>query len=89
MPIAIAPSVLFREFGDQAVLLHLDTERYFSLNDSALRMWTLLTSGHDVDATAAIVSEEFDVDVATAAADVRTLMTALVARGLAVGDGGE
>jgi hypothetical protein len=72
-----ADGVLFRKFGDEAVLLHLSTERYFSLNDSALRMWELLIAGEDVEATAEVVAREYDTDVATVASDVESLLREL------------
>lgn len=77
MNIAAAPDVLFRKFGSEAVLLHLGTERYFSLNDSALRMWELLSSGHGPQDVAATVAEEYDVDRQTVAADVKALLAEL------------
>jgi phosphohistidine swiveling domain-containing protein len=75
--VAAAPDVLFRKFGDEAVLLHLGTERYFTLNDTALRIWELLTSGEGIPATAAVVAQEYDVDLDTVTADIEALLAEL------------
>lgn len=75
--VSAADDVLFRKFRDEAVLLHLGTERYFSLNDTALRTWELLTSGETTAATAVALAGEYDVDLAVARGDVDSLVTEL------------
>lgn len=86
--VSAADDVLFRKFGDEAVLLHLSTERYFSLNDSALRIWELLSAGESLAATAELVASEYDVDPATVASDVEALLGELERLGLITVDHG-
>jgi hypothetical protein len=40
-----APDVIFENFGDETVLLHLESGKYFSLNPSAMYFWELLCQG--------------------------------------------
>jgi hypothetical protein len=40
-----APDVIFENFGDETVLLHLESGKYFSLNPSAMYFWELLCEG--------------------------------------------
>lgn len=80
--ISLAPDVLLRKVGDEAVLLHLGSERYFSLNDSAARMWELLAEGKDPAAVAQALSEEYEADVARLQADVEDLVRQLGESGL-------
>jgi hypothetical protein len=82
MKIAAAENVLFRVFGDEAVLLHLDTEQYYSLNDTGVRIWQLLDEGHSVDETCARMVEEFAVEDAVIRADVLALIEELKAADL-------
>lgn len=82
MKIAAADNVLFRTFGDEAVLLHLDTEQYYSLNETGVRIWQLLDEGRSVDETCARMAEEFDVEDALVRADVLALIEELKAADL-------
>jgi hypothetical protein len=80
----IAKDVLFRRLGDDAVLLHLSTERYYSLNDSALRIWELLIAGNDEQQTAKVIADEYDADDETIRADITRLISSLREAGLVV-----
>lgn len=75
--VTAAADVLFRKFGEEAVLLHLKTERYFSLNDSALLMWELLIEGHSASEVAARVAAVYDVTPETVAEDLQALLARL------------
>ena len=41
--------VLFHSFGGEAVLLDQKAETYYRLNETALRMWELVTGGASED----------------------------------------
>ena len=56
------PDVLFRRLGDDMVLFHLGSDRFFELNATGARFWELLTAGHDVDDALQLMREEFAVD---------------------------
>ena len=60
--IRAAQAVLVKPLNDEAVLLHLDTEQYFGLDEVALRMWTLLNTLPSVGAAYAALLEEYDVE---------------------------
>jgi Coenzyme PQQ synthesis protein D (PqqD) len=55
----VAPeSVLVRELSGEAVLLNLDSEMYFGLDEIGYRMWTLLTTSECIgDAYRQLLSE--------------------------------
>ncbi len=56
------PSVVFTKLDDsEAALLHLETKRYYSLNETGIRIWDLLqetTSPNDVSLA---LQKEYDV----------------------------
>lgn len=79
----IPEEVLSREIDGEAVLLDLRSGRYFGLNATGARMWALLKDGMEIDAAAAAIVEEFDVDLDRAHADVQAFVDSLVERGLA------
>ncbi|GEM_PF-1858242 len=77
-PMRIVPNsnVLFHRYGEEAVLLNLDTESYFSLNDTAIRMWELL-SAHTLDDACAALAEEYDAPLDMIREDVLALVASL------------
>jgi Coenzyme PQQ synthesis protein D (PqqD) len=76
MRVTVNQNVLFHQYGEEAVLLNLDTESYFSLNETAIRMWELVTT-HSFDEAAAIMAEEYDAPVEIIRDDMRALVDSL------------
>ena len=64
---------------DGAVLLHMGTKRYFSLNETGAEVWRLLEEGVPVDEIPQRLSERFDVAADDARAAVTALIDALIA----------
>ena len=64
--------------SDGAVLLHLHTKRYFSLNESGTRIWELLQRESGVDEIVSALVGEFDVPAAEARAAVEGLIAELL-----------
>src|SRR5262245_36173601 len=48
--VAVAPDVLFRLVGDEAVLLNLKTELYLGLDPVGTRMWNVLKEAATIPA---------------------------------------
>jgi len=60
---ALVPShVLVRHLEGEAVLLNLETEKYFGLDATGTRMWELLTTLPSIDAAYKQLLNEFEVD---------------------------
>jgi hypothetical protein len=74
---ASPPNVVFQLLDDESVLLHLQTERYYVLNDVATRMWQLLTESGSYTNTLAGLLAEFDSDEATLRRDLDDLIARL------------
>lgn len=52
--------VVSTEISDgESVLLSLETQQYYSLNETGARIWELLSSGHDPEAIASALTEEW------------------------------
>lgn len=71
------PAVVCTDMDDGAVLLDLETTSYYSLNRTALRIWTLIESNPTIEAVAARLAEEYDVDFDGALASAGRLVTTL------------
>ena len=75
--VVTSPDVLFREMAGEAVLLHLRTEHYYSLNEIGCRLWQLLSEhGHTETAIQQMLAE-YEVDEATLVRDMWDLIAQL------------
>ena len=59
--VTVPNKVLFRELQGEAVLLELDSGRYFGLNETGTRMWSLLTQQGQIGLALAVLRTEYDV----------------------------
>ncbi|MCJ7670532.1 MAG: PqqD family protein [Acidimicrobiia bacterium] len=78
----IPDHVAFEMLDGEAVVLDLESGTYYSFNSVATRVLQLFADGHDDESARASLLEEFDVDEATATADLEECVTELVGRGL-------
>ena len=53
--------VLFQEVGGEAVLLNLNSESYFGLNDVGTRIWILLVENNNLQSVLDLLLDEYDV----------------------------
>ncbi|MGH9196725.1 MAG: PqqD family protein [Acidimicrobiia bacterium] len=53
--------VVYTDLGDGAVLVHLDTKYYYSLNEVGLAIWRLLESTTDIDDLVQRLVSDYDV----------------------------
>lgn len=83
-PLGLAPDVVFQVIKGEALILKLDDEQVFALNETGARIAELITQGHRVDAVAAALSAEFGVARDRIDAEVRALVQSLVSRGLLI-----
>ncbi|MBU0552109.1 PqqD family peptide modification chaperone [Myxococcota bacterium] len=78
----IKEDVISRVVGGKAILLDPQTDELRHLNEPASLIWSLLLDGPRAAAELeAALLEEFDVDAATARADVAALLATLRAAG--------
>jgi hypothetical protein len=80
---AAAPAhVLVRILGQESVLLNLETEQYFGLDETGTRMWQLVTSSPSIDAAYQELLAEFDVEPDLLRSNFAELLSRLVDSGL-------
>ena len=77
--------MVFQEVEGETVLLDLERQHYFSLDEVGARVWALLGEhGGDVEGVVAAMLAEFDVDEQTLRRDVDALIAQLRSAGLVV-----
>lgn len=69
--------ILFQKLGDEAVLLHLDSEEYFGLDPVGTRMWEILMETGSTEKAMPKLLEEYDVDATNLKKDLDELITLL------------
>jgi hypothetical protein len=82
--VQVAGNVLFRDVGNEAVLLNLATSSYFGLNEIGARVWRLLASGASLAGVLEALQSEYDVPEEQLRRDLRALVDELVAEKLLV-----
>jgi hypothetical protein len=78
----IPKEVMTAHLAGEAVLLHTGTKAYFKLNETAAELWKGIEAGEDVERVVARLTAAFDVDAATARAEVVRVIGELETRGL-------
>ncbi len=77
------PDVVITELEDkEAVLLHLGTKMYFTLNETGLRIWQLMSCDLTLGEISTRLTEEFDVTPEKARECVQNLISELIAEKL-------
>ncbi len=74
--------VLVRVLDRELVLLNLETERYFGLDETGTRMWQLVTTLPNIDAAYQELLAEYDVQPELLRGNLNDLLGQLVEHGL-------
>jgi coenzyme PQQ synthesis protein D (PqqD) len=74
--------VLVQELEGEAVLLNLEGERYYSLDDVGTRMWNVLTTAPSIGAAHGALLDEYQVDSERLEQDLLELVERLASDGL-------
>ena len=87
--VKIPDDVLIREIDGEAVLLNLDSETYFGLDEVGVRMWTHLTDSASIQEAFSLLQAEYDVAEDQLRNDLMGLVRQLVDSGLLLLEDGE
>ena len=80
------PDVVSRRLGDEVVLVHLRTNRIFSLSPTGARFWELFSDGKSRTEIEAALLQEYDVTPEAVSTDVDALVRTLEAEQLVQGN---
>ena len=78
----IPHEVACAQVDDGAVILHMGTKRYFSLNETGAEIWRLLEDDVAISDIPQRLHERYDVGLDEARASVAELVATLAAQGL-------
>jgi hypothetical protein len=80
--VQVPEGVLIRELQGESVLLNLESECYFGLDEVGTRMWNALASTDSIEAACETLLAEYDVEPARLRSDLATFIDTLAEEGL-------
>jgi len=82
--VKVHDDVLISRLQEESVILNLDSERYFGLDDVGTRFLSALTTSDSIEAAYEVLRHEYDVDGSVLREDLLALVENLVAQGLLI-----
>ena len=80
--LVVPQHVLVRFMDRESVLLNLETERYFGLDEMGTRMWQVATAAPNVETAIQQLQDEYDATPETLQSHLTELLGRLVDNGL-------
>ena len=80
--VTVPDGVLVQELQGESVLLNVNTENYYGLDEVGTRMWTVLSEASSVADAIDTLLDEYEVERATLESDVSDLLTELLEKKL-------
>lgn len=80
--ISTAPNVLAQDLAGESVLLNIQTEQYFSLDDIGTQMWQTLIEKDSIQTAIDALQVEYNVEPELLQKDVKNLIEELLANEL-------
>jgi len=80
--VQVLPDVLSQEVSGETVLLDLNNENYFGLNEVGTRIWQLLQEQNDLEIIYDIMLDEYEVDAKRLRKDFDDIIKQLIDTGL-------
>ena len=80
--VSLAEDVLIQELSGESVLLNIDSEQYFGLDEVGSRMLSVLTESDSIQAANDILLQEYEVEPAQLEQDLLELIEKCVKHGL-------
>lgn len=86
MSYSLSKEYVWKEVGDQVVVLHIETGRYYSLNHPGSLIWKGLMEGLFPDQIVGQLCSAFDVDKPTAKKDTEEMIRDLLTKEAIIND---
>ena len=80
--VKIPDDVLISKLQEESVILNLDSERYYGLDDVGSRIMSVLTTSDSIEVAYQTLLQEYDVDPQTLGQDLLEIVQNLVDQGI-------
>jgi hypothetical protein len=82
--VTVPDDVLISRLQEESVILNLDSERYYGLDDVGTRFLSVLTTSDSIETAYDRLRHEYDVDPQVLRADLLALIEKLIDQGLLI-----
>jgi len=82
--VRVPDDVLISNLQQESVILNLDSERYYGLDDVGTRFITALNTSESIEAAYEVLRDEYDVDAQSLRQDLVELVENLVKQGILI-----
>ena len=80
--VRVPDDVLISRLQEESVILNLDSERYYGLDNVGTRFLSVLTTANSIDAAYQSLAEEYDIDREVLRQDLVALIQNLLQQGI-------
>jgi hypothetical protein len=80
----LADDVLISNLQEESVILNLDSERYYGLDDVGTRFLSVVNSSESIEAAYEVLRDEYDVDPQSLRQDLLELIENLLKQGILI-----
>jgi len=84
MAYELGKEYVWKEIGDQVVILHLDSGRYYTLNTTGSLVWKCVMEQFSTDQIAERICSRFEVDEESCRSDAEGIIQGFVEKGMIV-----
>lgn len=82
MQVSAAENLLVHCFSDEAIILDLNSEIYYALNEVGIQMWQALEACGSIESACDLLAARYDVPLETLRCDLQEFVAQLQARNL-------
>ena len=82
--VRVPDDVLISNLQEESVILNLDSERYYGLDDVGTRFLSVLNTSDSIEAAYAVLRDEYNVDAHALRQDLLELVEDLVKQGILI-----
>ena len=82
--VTVPDDVLISQLQEESVILNLDSERYFGLDDVGTRFLSILTTSDSIETAYERLRNEYDVDPQVLRTDLLALVENLIDQGVLI-----
>ena len=75
---------VWKEIGDQVVILHLDSGRYYTLNPTGSLVWKCIMEGSSTNQVVERICSRFEVDEESCRSDAEGMIRGFAEKGMIV-----
>jgi hypothetical protein len=82
--VTVPDDVLISQLQEESVILNLDSERYYGLDDVGTRFLSVLTTSDSIETAYELLRDEYNVDPQVLRTDLLALIESLIDKGLLI-----